>query len=76
MQQSLVDGDKKHRLDKIRQQRCAKKIRIEAGEEILLVFGQSRVKLSEKGTMEINGQQILQLGDKLVSFKSDSIRLH
>ena len=72
----VVDGDKDTQVRKNQTTKVRQKIRIEAGDEILLVCGKSRIRLSDDGTIEINGQKILQLGDKLVSIQSDAIKLN
>jgi type VI secretion system secreted protein VgrG len=71
-----VDGDKDTHVQQNYTVKARKKIRIEAGDQIELVCGKSRIKLSENGTIEVNGQKILQLGDKLVSVQSDKIKLN
>ena len=71
-----VEGDKDTHVNKNYTAKVRNKIKIEAGDEILLVCGKSRIKLSENGTIEVNGQKIMQLGDKLVSIQSDIIKLN
>ena len=71
-----VEGDKDTHVRKNYTAKARKRIRIEAGDEILLVCGKSRIKLSENGTIEINGQKILELGDKLISLQSDVVKIN
>ena len=53
-----------------------KRIEMRAGDEIELICGKSRIKLLANGTIEINGQKIMGLGDKLVSLQADKIKLN
>ena len=71
-----VEGDKDTRVHKDYTAKARKRIRIEAGDEILLVCGKSRIKLTENGTIEINGQKILGLGDKPISLQSDVVKIN
>ena len=72
----VVEGDKETDVRQNYTVKARKKIKIEAGDEILLVCGKSRIKLSDNGTIEVNGQKIMVLGDKLVSVQSDTIKLN
>jgi len=71
-----VDGDKDTQVSKNYTAKARKRIRIEAGDEILLICGKSRIRLTESGTIEINGQKILELGDKLISLQSDIVKIN
>ncbi|SEW44126.1 type VI secretion system secreted protein VgrG [Cognatiyoonia koreensis] len=71
-----VEGDKDTHVNKSYKAKVANKVEINAGDEILLICGKSRIKLSQNGTIEINGQKILELGDQLISLQSDTIKLN
>ena len=71
-----VEGFKDTEIYKDYTVRGRKKIKIEAGDEIELVCGNSQIKMLANGTIEINGKKILEKGTSLVSVKSSKIELN
>ena len=71
-----VEGNKETEVRENYTARVRKTIRIEAGDEIELVCGQSRITMASNGTIRINGQKIMETGDALISLKSDKIELN
>lgn len=71
-----VTGQKRSQVDENYTAKVRKRIELEAGDEIVLVCGKSRLRLLDDGTIEVNGQKILGLGDALIQLQSDIIKLN
>jgi len=71
-----VTGEKRSQVDQSYTAKVRKRIELEAGDEIVLVCGKSKIRLLDDGTIEVNGQKILGLGDALIQLQSDIIKLN
>ncbi|NSX57009.1 hypothetical protein [Parasulfitobacter algicola] len=56
--------------------KAGRTITLEAGDQIKLVCGQSRITMKSNGTIEVNGKTILEVADKLIKLNADVVKIN